>query len=207
MKGYIVASCWIALLSSCLAAAQGAATYRWQDKDGVVHLTDDPKLLPPGYPGVSRGSAFPEVDPAGRGSAKPPAATAEAPGASATYAVTSGKGSEPKVKPDLRESAVRELQSLREALPEKKRALARLRHKWAVAKGRVPTEEEIRAFEKKRARGEATFGDNPYASKSPLTSSGRARQEYFKKLAEVQLDEERICELERPLDRPAGEIR
>jgi len=92
-----------------------------------------------------------------------------------------------------------ELMSLRAGLAAKKKELDRLHHKWSVVKGRTPTEEEVEEFEKKRAKGKATFKDNPYVNKKPLSSPGPARIAYFKKLEEVRRDEEKLRQLEQEL--------
>jgi hypothetical protein len=113
---------------------------------------------------------------------------------------TAGSELSPKAadKSDLADAQV-ELKALKESLPLKKKELARLHHKWTVAKGRVPTPEEIKDFEKKRAKGKVSFDDNPYVNKKPLSSPGLARQAYFKKLEEVRRDEERVRRLEQEL--------
>ena len=98
------------------------------------------------------------------------------------------------------EGVAQELKTLREGLAAKKTELAQLRHKWTVTKGRVPTEKELKEFEKKKAKGEAKPEDNPYYNKSPLSSPGRWREAYYKKLEEVRKDEERAATLERELE-------
>lgn len=92
-----------------------------------------------------------------------------------------------------------ELQALRQALPAKKQELARLHRKYLVAKGRVPSEKEKEEFEKKRAKGQTTFADNPYVNKNPLSTPGPARVAYYGKLEEVKRDEARIRQLEQEL--------
>jgi hypothetical protein len=94
-----------------------------------------------------------------------------------------------------------ELQTLRRELPAKKQELARLHRKWLVAKGRTPTEKEIKEFEEKRAKGEAKLEDNPFINKNPLSNPVPARVAYYKKLEEVQRDEGRIRQLETELAR------
>ena len=88
-----------------------------------------------------------------------------------------------------------ELKLLKNGLPAKKEELARLRRKWTLAKGRMPSAEEIKEFEEKRAEGEVKVEDNPYVNKSPLSSVGRHREAYFKKLNEIRSDEARIIRL------------
>jgi hypothetical protein len=90
-----------------------------------------------------------------------------------------------------------ELQAVTEALADKKKELARLRHKWLVAKGRTPSAEELKEFEKKRAKGNTTVADNPYINKNPLSAPAYARTAYYKKLEEIRQDEERISRLEK----------
>jgi hypothetical protein len=94
-----------------------------------------------------------------------------------------------------------DLQSLKQELPGKKRELAKLHRKWLVAKGRTPTKEEVKKFEEKLAKGEATEEDNPFVNKTRLSNSSPARAAYFKKLEEVSKDEARIGQLERELVR------
>lgn len=93
----------------------------------------------------------------------------------------------------------RELETLQEELPNKKKELARLHHKWTVAKGRVPTPEELKDFEKKQAKGKAAFEDNPYINKKPLSTPGLARQAYYKKSEDIRNDEDRIRQLQKDL--------
>ena len=93
----------------------------------------------------------------------------------------------------------RELQTIQDALPGKKRELARLRHKWLVAKGRTPSAQEVQDFEQKRAKGATTVADNPYINRNPLSTPAYARTAYFKKLEEIKQDEERILRLEKAL--------
>ena len=94
----------------------------------------------------------------------------------------------------------RELQKLQDSLPAKKKELALLRRKWTMVKGRVPSAEEIAAFEKKRAQGKAGEKDNPYVNRNPLSMPGPAREAYYRKLDEVRQDEERIARLRKELD-------
>ena len=94
----------------------------------------------------------------------------------------------------------RELQKLQDGLPAKKKALAQLRRKWTMVKGRAPSADEIAAFEKKRAQGKAVEKDNPYVNRNPLGTPGPAREAYYRKLDEVRQDEERIDRLRKELD-------
>jgi hypothetical protein len=86
-----------------------------------------------------------------------------------------------------------ELTQLEAGLPAKKEELARLHRKWVVAKGRMPTKEELKKFEEKQAKGEVKVEDNPYVNKSPLSTPGRYREAYFKLRNEIRADEERIA--------------
>lgn len=92
------------------------------------------------------------------------------------------------------------LKTLREALTEKRTELAKLHHKWMVSKGRTPTKEELKEFEKKRAKGEVKTEDNPYVNKTPLSSPGHWRAAYYQKLEEIKKEEEREKLLELELD-------
>lgn len=96
-----------------------------------------------------------------------------------------------------------ELRSVEARLQEKRSELARLRHRWVVAKGRVPTEKEMKEFEEKLAKGKADPLDNPYYNKNPLGTPAPARAAYFRKLEEVRQDEERLRRLREELG--AGE--
>lgn len=101
-----------------------------------------------------------------------------------------------------------ELKAIREALPGKKKELARLRHKWVVAKGRIPSEKELIELDKKLDKGEVTYENNPYINKNPLSTPGPARLAYYKKLEEVRKDEDRVRRLEKEIQslalKPAG---
>lgn len=88
-----------------------------------------------------------------------------------------------------------ELRHLEAGLPAKKTELARLHRKWVVAKGRMPTAEELKTFNEKSAEGAVKIEDNPYVNKSALSSPGRYRMAYFEKLNEIRADEERIATL------------
>lgn len=88
-----------------------------------------------------------------------------------------------------------ELQRLEAGLPAKQEELARIRRKWVVIKGRVPTEKELKKYEEKRAKGEAKVEDNPYMNKSPLSSPGKYREAYYRMLNEIRSDEARIAKL------------
>ena len=131
------------------------------------------------------------AQPASDAGALPPASPLMVPSAGAL-----GSDGGKAKQPDSARSA-RELQALREGLVVKEKELAGLRHKWSVAKGRVPTQKELLEFEKKRASGKATLEDNPYINKNPNSSPGRARKAYYEKLEEVGRDRERLRQLER----------
>lgn len=88
-----------------------------------------------------------------------------------------------------------ELRRLESGLPAKKTELARLHRKWVVAKGRMPTADELKTFNEKSAEGEVKLEDNPYVNKSALSTPGRHRMAYFQKLNEIRADEERIVTL------------
>jgi hypothetical protein len=88
-----------------------------------------------------------------------------------------------------------ELQQLEQGLPAKYKELAYLHRKWVIAKGRVPTAAELKKFQEKQAKGVATPADNPYVNRSALSSPGRHRAAYYKKLAEIKADEARIAQL------------
>lgn len=88
-----------------------------------------------------------------------------------------------------------ELNQLEAGLPAKREELARLRRKWVVVKGRMPSAEELKKYKDKQAKGKATVEDNPYMNKSPLSSPGLYREAYFNKLNEIRGDEARIARL------------
>lgn len=113
--------------------------------------------------------------------------------------VDSIAGSESKDRDTKEQRLAQELKMLREGLAIKQVELAKLRHKWIVSKGRTPTEEELKIFEEKRASGEVKAEDNPYVNKTPLSSPGRWRAAYYKKLAEINKDKERLIRLEHEL--------
>lgn len=183
------------------------SAYRWVDDKGVTHFTDNSDNIPARY--LKRAGELPSVS-----SEKSPAAdatishsapgphfpqtaqTAPAASAAATGAVPTAP---PPRDPAERGRLATELKEVREELAVKRKELERLRHKWTVVKGRTPSEEELKEFEKKKREGKATYKDNPYVNKSPLSSPARARSAYFQKLEEVRKDEERARQLEREL--------
>lgn len=172
------------LLALSMSTLAQAATYQWQDEQGVTHLTDNSDSIPARY--LNRTKELPSAP--GQVARETPAASpAAAPAASSSSATTGANGAT---------TPSGELQSIKQALPAKKQELARLYRKWSIAKGRTPTAKEVEEFEKKRAKGKATFEDNPYINKNPLSTPGVARLAYHKKLEEVRKDEERIRQLE-----------
>lgn len=176
------------LLALCAPSLVRGSTYQWRDAGGTLHFTDDPDRIPAAYQDRAR-----EIESV-KGETKPAAAK--------TPAASAGPGNSASAKPAAsagRERLAAELKSLQEGLAVKKKELATLRHKWSVRKGRMPTEEEVKQFEKKQAKGEATFKDNPYVNRNALTPAAPARAAYYKKLAEVQKDEERVRQVESAL--------
>ncbi len=180
--------------AAALPSLASAATYQWRDDAGVLHFTDDSDRIPERY--LKRVTETDSGD-AGKGAASaqkkqeaPPAPVASG---SAAKSVAQPAGANRRV---LLEE---ELKRLKDALALKKEELARLQHKWVVSKGRTPTAKEIAEFEKKRAKGKATYADNPYVNKNPLSSTIPARVAYRNKLEEVQKDEARVAQLEQEL--------
>lgn len=173
------------------------ANYQWSDDAGVVHFTDDSDRIPDKYLKRAR-----EIDP---GSAeKKPEAAAPKP-AQAPAVPPSGANAAAPVAFDAPRSAQRaklaaELGQVRNSLATRKSELERLQHKWNVARGRTPTLEEAKEFQKKLAEGKATDKDNPYINKNALSSAARARTAYNKKLDEVRQDQARARQLEQELD-------
>jgi len=176
------------MLALSTSAVAQAATYQWQDEQGVTHLTDNSDSIPPRY--LNRTKELPSA-PGGITRETPAASPAAATAASSSSATTETIGGKPG-----QHGLSAELQAIKQALPAKKQELARLYRKWSVAKGRTPTAKEVEEFEKKRAKGKATFEDNPYINKNPLSTPGVARLAYHKKLEEVKKDEARIRQLE-----------
>ncbi len=191
MRTFIKLAIFLAAALPCLASA---ATYQWRDDAGVLHFTDDSDRIPERYQ-----KRVTETDSAAAEKGAAPAQKKqEAPAASDA----SGSAAKPAAQPvasTTRATLEAELKRLKEALVPKKEELSRLQHKWMVSKGRTPTAKEIAEFEKKRAKGKATYADNPYVNKSPLSSTIPARVAYRNKLEEVQKDEARVAQLEQEL--------
>jgi hypothetical protein len=184
----------IIALSLCLAASARSATYRWTDDAGVKHFTDNPDTIPNRY--LSRTTELPSMS---RDTGNAPAVGTE-PSPPAQQPAAKSSSSPPEKKEGSAANAesaklAGELKKLEEGLPAKKEELARLRRKWVVVKGRTPTAKELEAFEKKRVEGEAAIEDNPFVNKSPLSSPGRYRVAYYRKLEEIRRDEMRIEQL------------
>lgn len=175
----------ILLVFSASAPAQ-AATFQWLDDNGVTHVIDNTDGIPARYLNrVQRTSAGPLTkDQSPADSSAPPTVDVSD--------VGGGKGAG--------QNPYRELKAIKLALPAKKKELARLRHKWVVAKGRMPSEEELLEFEEKRAKGKATHNDNPYVNKNPLSTPGPARSAYYQKMDEIKKDEDRVRRLEKDIE-------
>lgn len=185
------------ILALSAPAVVQAATYQWRDDNGVTHFTDNGDSVPERYlkraKEVSFGSGESERE-APTHSSAPPTGTSASSGTSAAEA--------DKGKKELKyRTPGEELKEIQQTLPRKKKELATLHHKWTVAKGRTPTEKELKDFEKKRAKGNATFKDNPYINEKPLSTPGAARLAYYQKVEEIRSDEERMRRLEKDLEK------
>lgn len=191
MRHLLVATLLLALLATVDALA---STYQWRDDQGVTHFTDDPDRIPARYLKRVRelDSVSAEKKPAPRATVPDVPAAVAAPARESVASAPAGGASQ-----DVRLAV--ELKRLREGLEAKKKELDRLHHKWTVAKGRNPSEEEVGKYEKKRAEGKATYKDNPYVNKRPLSSPAPARAAYYAKLAELRKDEDRVRQLEQEL--------
>lgn len=130
-----------------------------------------------------------------------PAAHCATDGVTSKAEIEAGKGSAARPAPagSSSKALTAELKALKEALPAKQAELAKLRHRWMVAKGRTPTAAEIKEYEAKKAKGKATAADNPYVTKTPLSNPAPYRAAYYKKLEEVTRDQEQIARLEQEL--------
>lgn len=188
------------LLALWVPAISAASAYQWRDDQGVVHFTDDSDKIPERYLKRAKEIDSLRVEPKPAPDAAPVAGgTPGVPGAPAAAAqAVQGAASSPASNAVSADKArlSAELQGLRVGLEAKRKELDRLHHKWSVAKGRTPSQEEVEEFEKKRAKGKATFKDNPYVNRKPLSSPAPARIAYFKKLEEIGRDEERVRQLE-----------
>jgi len=179
-------------------ALVSGANYQWLDDAGVVHFTDDSDRIPDKYLKRAR-----EMEPVG--AEKKPEATAQKPGVPAAVPAARETAAA-SAAADAAGSAQRarvaaELRQIRDRLVTKMKELDRLQHKWNVAKGRTPTLEEAKEFQKRLAEGKATDKDNPYINKnSALTWSAPARAAYYKKLGEVRQDQARAHQLEQELE-------
>ncbi|QWV98420.1 DUF4124 domain-containing protein [Geomonas nitrogeniifigens] len=171
-------------------------TYQWRDDAGTVHFTDDSDRIPDKYLKRAR-----EVDPA---SAAKPAATVpkpEAPAAPPAAKEAAAAATAADAESTQRARVAAELAQARSGLEGKKQELQKLHHKWMVTKGRTPTPDEAREFQKQLAEGKTTDEKNPYVSKNrALSSSSAARAAYYKKLEEVREDDARVQRLERELE-------
>ena len=179
------------ILALSTSAAAWAATYEWRDDNGVTHFTDNADRIPGRY--LKRVKELPST---GGGTTRQQSADSPVPPAASLPT-----GGDTGVKQAQYARLSRELKAIQEALPGKQEELARLRHKWTVAKGRTPTAGELKEFEKKRAKGRVSVEDNPYINKNPLSTPGPARMAYYKKLEEIRKDEESIRQLEKDLSR------
>lgn len=177
-------------------ALGNAGTYQWRDDAGTVHFTDDSERIPDKY--LKRAQ---EVDPAS--AAKQPAATEprriEPTVPPAAQQAEDAAAADTKSKRRARLTA--ELTQIRSGLEGKKKELQKLHHKWMVLKGRAPSLEEAKEYQKLLAEGKADDARNPYVSKDRVFSTaGAARAAYYKKLVEVREDNARAQQLERELE-------
>ena len=175
----------------CLAFG---ATYQWRDDAGVLHFTDDSDRIPERY--LKRATES-DATSAGKGPAAAGQKT-DAPSAAAPEGAAAVAGTTPP--PDRKAALAAQLNKVRAELAVEKKELARLRHRWMVKKGRTPTLEEAKSFQKLLAEGKTTERNNPYLAKSPLSAPGSARAAYYKKLEEVQKDEALERRLEQELE-------
>jgi hypothetical protein len=211
-----------------LPARAEKPTYQWRDRNGVIHFTDNSDSIPDQYlrsvkelPPVS---AEPKQEPKAQAKTEPTDASQAASTKTATAAagesktqVTSeakseaksgGNGAAATAPSDLaagskeaqKAALSQQLEKLRKELSKKEDELARLRHRWAVAKGRTPTAKELKDYEEKKKKGKATAMDNPYVNKSALSTPAPRRAAYYKKLEEIKQDQGLISKLEAELE-------
>lgn len=179
---------WVPVISA-------ASAYQWRDDQGVMHFTDDSDKIPERYLKRAKEIGSLRIDPKPGPTAAPVVGTT-APAAAAQAVQGAAPSPASNVASAGQAGISAELQGLREGLEAKRKELDRLHHKWSVAKGRTPSKDEVEEFEKKRAKGKATYKDNPYVNKKPLSSPAPARNAYYKKLDEIRNDEERVRQLE-----------
>ena len=190
---------WQATAPTDAAAGPGATVYEWRDANGSLHFTDNADRIPERFLPVVQERPGSSPRPSAKSAADAPAEPTVSPPAPALPAAQKGSGLGNGEKPAAYQRLADELQQLQAGLAQKKKDLARLRHRWTVAKGRMPTDQEVKEFEQKRLQGKASAQDNPYVNKNPLSTPGRARQAYFAKRDEMVADEERVRQLEREL--------
>lgn len=187
------------LLLTAVPSLLLGASYQWRDDAGVTHFTDDSDRIPDKYLKRAREMEPVSTPKTPEATAQKPAAPAAAPTAAPKTRETAAPAS-PAADSARRTKLSAELKQVRAGLAAKKTELERLQHKWNVAKGRTPTLAEAKEFQKKLAEGKTTDKDNPYINKNALSSAGRARAAYYKKLDEVHQDQARVRELELELE-------
>lgn len=194
MKKCLIAVALLAVLPGGRAFGE---TYRWVDERGIIHFTDNPENIPAKY--LKRVQQLPSVT--GMPQAPPPSApeTAAEPAAPARPAELRYGGMTESEWREKFTSLRQEMKALEDGLPAKRDELNALHRIWVISMGRLPTGKELQDFAKKQEEGATTVEDNPYVNKNPLSSPGRNREAYYKKLAEVQKDEARIKELQAQL--------
>ena len=175
------------MIALSLSTTVYAAIYEWRDDSGVSHFTDNADSIPARF--VKRAKESPS-DPA---EAKKETPTAS-PAPSSTPLPNAGN---PVASKPGNAKLGQELKRVKQSLSKKKEELEKLHHKWSVARGRTPTQDEVKEFEKKLASGKVTPEDNPYVNRSALSLVGAARAAYYQKLEEIRKDEERLSQLER----------
>lgn len=130
------------LMSGLIALMAGgdvafAATYRWENSEGVVSFTDNPESIPPQYRKKSRKVEADETVAPPESAVEPPPQQESAAGVaeqSAPPPVSQEKGREYW---QMRYSALRgEIAAIKEGLPDKMDRMKELRHEWLTTQKR-----------------------------------------------------------------------
>lgn len=188
-----VAKVVVVLVALSASVTVHAGTYQWRDGAGVTHFTDNADNIPNRY--LNSVKELPSIKAPKQTS---PATTSSTPSVTTSSTDAAGRAKE-QAKQEEYKKLSNQLKTLQDGLPAKKDELVKLRHKFVVRKGRVPSAKEIKKFESKRTSGSDTAVQNPYVNKNSLTSVGPARAAYYQKLEEVRMDEARIQQLQKEL--------
>lgn len=179
-----------------ICSAAWATVYEWSDRQGVVHMTDDPDKVPAAYRNSVKQR---EIDTTGDLNVMPSTGkTLPSP-----QTTNDLKGGHDEAWWRTRFTTMRrELAGLKENLPGKKDELEKLHRQYVISLGRSPKPGETgdSRFFKSPKTGKTEVTPEDTLTPNPLSYVAGKRLAYYDMLSQIKNDEERIVELEKELD-------